>query len=126
MADIRAITEKLRKQGCDATLVDEVVEALKTEAIDEAEGRIIRTNKGALMVRVSPDRWPIAMYAKDWKIILSMVPAIEHALKTLDILETNPDPTNKQRTQQQTSTRSVQVARGQRVREEDEGEERAA
>ena len=122
MADIKQLAEKLRRQGCDPKLIEEIMEALQANVVEETEGRIIRTNKGALMVRVSPDRWPIAMYAKDWRIILSMVPAIEHALESLDILESNPDPTSKQRTQQRTSTRTVQVARGQRVREGEEEE----
>ena len=65
-------------------------------AVEPINAGIIRTRQGALMVRVSDDRWPIAMYKKDWKILLSKIPAIEKALEELDIAEENPNPSRKQ------------------------------
>lgn len=53
---------------------------------------IIRTRKGALMVRVGDTRWPIAMYKNDWKILLSKVDAIREALDKLEIADENPSP----------------------------------
>lgn len=116
MADIKQLAEKLRKQGCDAELVQEVIKSLEANVLEETEGRLVRTSKGALMVRVTPSRWPIAMYKKDWKIVLQLVPAIEHALESMNILDENPEKTPKQ----ERTLRSVQVARNQPVREDDE------
>lgn len=56
---------------------------------------IIRTRQGALMVRVSDERWPIAMYRRDWEILLSKVPYIKAALDELDIPDSNPNPKAK-------------------------------
>lgn len=134
MADLKQLMGRLRERGCDDALLKEVQDALTATAVDEAEGRIIRTNKGALMVRLSPTRWPIGMYAKDWRILLKLVPAIEHALESMDILEENPDKSDRQIKQiqntrsaeQSVKSGSVQVSRAQRVREgDDEDFERA-
>jgi len=90
---IDEITRKLRAQGCDPALLSEVQEALEAGALEEASAGILRTRKGALMVRVGNERWPVAMYKKDWKILLSKVPFIQKALEEMDILEENPSRT---------------------------------
>jgi len=104
MENVRTLLRKLEQGGADPALVEEVRELAETKTADAG---IIRTNKGALMVRVGPSRWPIAMYGNDWKILLSKVPLIEEALATLDIPEENPE-------KQTGSSRSVQIHPDQR------------
>lgn len=127
--DLQKLTKRLKAAGVEEELLAEVVHELEAASVEETEGRIIRTNKGALMVRLSPDRWPIGMYAKDWKILLKLVPAIEHALKTMNILEENPVKSERQMKQLKAvrdAQRSVQVAPGVEIYEgpgdEEEGE----
>lgn len=122
MATIENLIKRLKESGCDPKLADEVIRALEANALEEAEGRIVRTNKGALMVRLSPDRWPIGMYAKDWRILLSIVPAIEHALEHMNILEENPDksPRQRQQTRAAQMSNSVQRNPNQPVMEDEE------
>lgn len=81
---------------------EEIKEILAEElAVEPMNAGIIRTRKGALMVRVSDDRWPIAMYKKDWQILLNKVPAIKAALNELDIADENPEPSQKVKNLQQ-------------------------
>ena len=76
---------------------DEIRAAMQDDlAVEPINAGIIRTRQGALMVRVSDARWPIAMYKRDWRILLSKIPAIEKALEELDIAEENPNPTKKE------------------------------
>lgn len=120
MQNIQQLLNKLSKEGCDANTLKEV-EALA--AASTADAGIIKTTKGALMVRVGSARWPIAMYKNDWKILLSKVPLIEEALEKLDIPDENPQKEGGSQAFRATGSRgthSVQVARGQRVRDEEE------
>jgi hypothetical protein len=79
---------------------DEILQYLQENNVvpgtEPLNAGIIRTRKGALMVRVSDDRWPIAMYRKDWRILLAKIPAIKEALDKLNILEENPQPSAAQ------------------------------
>jgi hypothetical protein len=90
---IDELTRRLRAQGCDAALVEDVINSLEAGALEEASAGILRTRKGALMVRVGNERWPVAMYKKDWRILLSKVPFIEKALEEMNILDENPSRT---------------------------------
>ena len=98
MPTVHEILTRLRRTNCDPALIQDVEHALTSATLEETEGRIIRTNKGALMVRLSPDRWPIGMYAKDWRILINLVQsgAIESALNTMGILEENPQKSARQ------------------------------
>ena len=125
MANVEELIKRLKNSGCDPKLADEVTRALESNAVEEAEGRIVRTNKGALMVRLSPDRWPIGMYKKDWRILLSIVPAIEHALETMNILEENPEKSPRQRQQDRAARIASSVQRNprQEIMDEEEPEQ---
>lgn len=73
----------------------ELLQQCQTAAVGkDANLGIIRTRQGALMVRVSDDRWPIAMYRRDWEILLSKVKYIQAALDELDIPMENPNKAN--------------------------------
>lgn len=126
-AKVQDIIERLKESNCEPDLLRDVQRALEGAAMEETEGRIIRTNKGALMVRLSPTRWPIGMYAKDWRILVSLVKsgAVEHALETMDILEDNPQKSERQARQlEAVAAASTQVRdRSQLLEEEEEAEE---
>lgn len=93
MPKVEDVVAKLRAKGIDEETIKMVATmATPQTEMDEGAAGVVKTKKGALMVRVSSDRWPIAMYAKDWRILLSKVPLIERALDTWDIPEVNPEP----------------------------------
>lgn len=127
MANVQEILDRLKESNCEPDLLRDVQQALEGAAMEETEGRIIRTNKGALMVRLSPTRWPIGMYAKDWRILISLVKsgAIEHALKTMNIMEDNPQKSPRQERQLEAvaAARSSQVRDRSQLLEEEEQEE---
>jgi len=95
-ADLVAKVLNLLEQGKSE---DEIRAAMQDDlAVEPINAGIIRTRKGALMVRVGDSRWPVAMYKRDWKILLSKVPAIEKALEELNILDENPSPATEAET----------------------------
>lgn len=82
------------KECMDKGMSEDQIRAMLAEELnlEPINAGIIKTRQGALMVRVSDSRWPIAMYKKDWRILLAKIPAIERALEELDIAEENPNP----------------------------------
>lgn len=98
-------------EDCANLTKEQIIELLKKENSSAADAGIIRTRKGALMVRVSNERWPIAMYRRDWEILLSKVPQIKTALETLDIPDVNPQPATTAHTERVTVQPAPQVVR---------------
>lgn len=88
------LLKKLKALGADAETIKAVTE-LGQQTELAGEGQVLKTAKGALMVRVSAARWPIAMYGNDWRILLKAIPQIEHGLAHWGIPDVNPEPAEK-------------------------------
>lgn len=118
--ELEGLLSRLRASCKDEELTDAIAEKITNVADEDLAGRILRTNKGALMVRLSPTRWPIAMYREDWDILLRLFEsgAIQHALDTMDILHSNPEKSPRQQKQE----RSVQIASREMIDEREEEE----
>lgn len=110
--NVKNLLGDLKKQGCDDNLLQRVEKLAAVEAVDAG---IIRTSKGALMVRVGATRWPIAMYKNDWQILLSKIPLIEEALEELDIADENPERADAPTPIRRGREHSVQVSPSQKV-----------
>jgi len=112
------LLERLRATCDDKVLLKDIEQQLQAANDDEIAGRLLRTNKGALMARLTPSRWPIAMYKRDWVILVKLVKsgAVEHALESMNILDDNPEKSERQLKQE----RSVQIRDRSQIQDREE------
>jgi len=109
------LLRRLRASCQDREVLEEIEQQLQAAGDEEIAGRLLRTNKGALMARLTPTRWPIAMYREDWEILIKLVEsgAVRNALDTMDILDSNPEKSPRQLKQERAVEKSVQAERSQ-------------